>query len=378
MIHPSSLIPVKQPTSEDIQRFFPVHMQPAKTYAVDALDGEIIKLNQNESPYDWPLEIKERVCKKLLSQSWNTYPPPYPLQLEHHIANLCGVEKGSVLAVPGSSRLLDILMSYLGLAHKSRWVILSPSFALYEHLAQSMGLKYIHWPLESDFSFSLDTLPSLCSGDVVLLATPNNPTGTQLSYDMLNNLVSRYPEVLWVCDSAYYEYSDQPYEKLLKQHSNLVIMKTFSKSFGAAGLRFGYLLAAKPYIERLRVGLLPFSFNHLSLLAIEEVLSDPHILESFQSHSRTVTCEREKMYQNIKDISLRNPFDITPSKANFLFLYWQDFTECKKVYETLKKDNILARMFTHDPTIKASMRVSIGTPQHNELFVKSLSRIYSP
>ena len=375
----------QSPDSSWSESFFRPGLLTSKNYLLDTLKPEDIKaksqvkirkLDQNESCYDWPEGLKEKVTEKLRSQSWNSYPSPYALELEELIAEYSGIEKGHVLVASGGSQIISLALTHLLPAPNASWVILRPSFVRYEEIARTQELGMQLWPLGAQYEFTPTTLPPLQDGSVVIFATPNNPTGTVLPSPMLRSMLQDHPRVLFICDEAYVEFAEASHLNLLQNHANLMIIRTFSKSFGAAGMRCGYLLAAKAFITQLRKALRPFSLNHFSLMALREMLSHSETLALMQNYTQMICKQRDELYSNISALAQQHQgFFVPPSQANFLLLTWHDHAECMRTYEELKKRGILTRNLSGAPGLKSALRLSIGKPEDNAAVLTALSEI---
>ena len=355
----------KAPPREWLNSFLEPTLTETDVYKI-ATPPVDLKLDQNESPFDWPSPLKQKICLKLAEVSWNRYPQAYPKDLEQLVANYAGVSADSVLLSPGSNHLNALTLSLFGKKLGGEVVIAQPSFALYESHCKYDGIKYKTWNLDENFQYSLETLPKLKPGSLVIFATPNNPVGNILPKTTLRKLLSENPQTLFISDEAYYEFSRETSTDLLEEFSNLMIIRTFSKTMGAAGIRLGYLIAAPDYINEIRKMMLPFLINQFSYIAAREVLSDQETLDSFLNTVDMIISERDYCFKALQTLGQNKGFAPIESGANFILIRWHDQNLCEQAYQKLISHGILTRNVSKGPRLAGCLRLSIGTPDQNK------------
>ena len=203
-----------------------------------------IKLNQNESPFDVPEDLKAPILEAVSKRSWSRYPDPMPMDLVSALAGHVGVDSQRVMACNGSNTLLQLFLA-VTTSPGAPVVIPSPSFSLYGLYTGIFGGRAVSVPLTPKYTFDIGAIRRAIRREkahTVILCSPNNPTGCAVSNSDLEALLSE-TDALVLVDEAYAEFSDQTALDLLDEHPNLVVLKTFSKAFGAAGIRIGYLIA---------------------------------------------------------------------------------------------------------------------------------------
>lgn len=334
-----------------------------------------LKLDQNESPFDWPKELKETICRKLAEIPWNRYPQAYPKDLEKLIADYAGVDPGCVILSPGSNYLNTLTLSMFGKNLPGRLVITRPSFVLYENHCAYDGIEFTPWLLDEDLEYSPETLPDLPDGSMVVFASPNNPVGNTLPKEMFRKLLKDHPKTLFISDEAYYEFSKEPSTDLLKDHPNLIIIRTFSKTMGAAGVRLGYLLAAPEYIDQIRKMMLPFMINQFTYIAAREVLSDQKTLDGFKTMVDMIIEERTRMHGELNRIGKEKKFVAKDSGANFLLLRFECHDNCQASYSKLIELGVLTRNVSKGPSLAGCLRLTLGTPEQNNQVLEAFSKI---
>ena len=365
----------REPERGFLELFLAPSLFATKGYHIDAPHAGItIKLDQNESPWDWPEEVKDAVLAKLKDRPWNRYPSPFADELATKVAARIGVDPSCVLLGPGSNYLLALVLQTFSKKIAGKVVLPRPSFALYETHCQYENIPYEVWPLNNNLEYDLKLLPDLPKGSMVLFASPNNPVGNVLSRSTLIDLLVKYPDVLWIGDEAYCEFADEPYTDLLKEFSNLMLIRTFSKTMGAAGVRLGYILAGANVIELLRKPRVPFLINQFTLVAASEVLDNPKMSEVFDGIVQNAIKERDRLCQALNQVSARLKFSVKASQANFILLRWETSEESTVAYRKLIERGILVRNVAGAPGLAGCLRISVGTvPENDQLIAAFLA-----
>jgi histidinol-phosphate aminotransferase len=352
----------------------------APSYKIDTPAQVKIKLDQNESPWDWPAATKEKVLARLKSTSWNRYPSAFADQLAEKVAAYAGVSPPSVLLGPGSNYLCSLVLSTFSRKIPERGgkvVVARPSFALYESHCRYDGIPYEVWPLNADLEYDESLMPPLPDHSLVVFASPNNPVGNILSKARFEALLQKYPRVLFVADEAYFEYGEEPYTELLSRYSNVILIRTFSKTLGAAGIRLGYFLASESYIEPLKKLRLPYLLNHFSIVAADEILSNSDSRSYLQQVIKTAVTERQRVYAALCDLAPRGAFQVKNSKTNFLLLRWQDTPTAMEAYKRLISEGILVRNVSTAPGLTGCLRITMGDGPENDALIQAFLKIFS-
>ncbi len=360
----------KSPSKDWLSSYLEPSLVASEVYKIDTPKVGV-KLDQNESPFDWPQSLKEKIVKKLVEQPWNRYPIAYSTELENLVADYVGLEHGSILMSPGSNHLVALTLSLFSRNKEAKVVVARPSFALYESHCRYDGIDYQAWPLNDDLQYDIDLMPELPKGSLVTFASPNNPVGNVLPKTQLKELLVRYPEVLFIADEAYFEFASEPYTSLLEDHSNLMLIRTFSKTLGAASLRLGYLVAAKEYIAQVRKMMLPYLVNRFTLVAAIEVLKDKDVLSQFLRTVEQTIEQRQYLKKNLDEFGCKQSFKVVPSQANFLLLRYDSDEEKEKAYRYLISKGILLRDVSKGPGLSGCLRLTVGTEEENSAVIKA-------
>lgn len=362
----------KQPSKEFLERFFTPSLFSTRGYHIDAPQAGV-KLDQNESPWDWPDYVKDVVLKKLKERPWNRYPSPFADELVAKIAKKIGVAESCILLGPGSNYLIALMLQTFSKKIAGKIVLARPSFALYESHCQYEGIPYEVWPLTQDLEYDVKLLPDLPKGSLVLFASPNNPVGNILKRSTLKELLVKYPDVMFVGDEAYCEFADEPYTELLRDHANLMLIRTFSKTMGAAGIRLGYILAGANVIELLKKPRVPFLINQFSLVSATEVFDNPEMSKVFEQIVANAIKERGRVAEALSGESRRMGFTVKVSQANFILVRWPSTEASTKVYQHLVGLGVLVRNVSAAPGLAGCLRISIGTTAENDRLIAGFS-----
>jgi histidinol-phosphate aminotransferase len=328
-----------------------------------------IKLNQNESPYELPVAIKEAFLDRLRSAVWSRYPSQVPEELHAELRKALKLPPGiDILVGNGSNELIQTLL--MATVERSTNVVIPvPTFVLYRLIATVLGATVIEVPLNEDMTFDTDRILGAATqsrAKVIILCRPNNPTGTSIPLDGVKRLASR-ANALVVVDEAYHDFADDNVLPLLLDHGNLVILRTFSKALRAAGLRIGYLLGHAPLVTQVAKAMVPFN---VSLMAREAALAILRNRELLGEGIQTIIEGREALFQELAAIEGITP---VPSQANFVC--FRTKVPAQALFEALLERGILVRNVSHYPMLSGCLRVSVGTDEENRAFVGALKAI---
>ncbi len=295
----------------------------------------------------------------------NLYPDNEASQLKDKIIQLYPITKKEVTFGNGSSELLDLLVkSYVN----PKEVILSfePSFSMYPIYAALYDATYIPVPSEKDFSLSIDLMISYAHKfhpKLIFICSPNNPTGYLIPKKDIVKLISS-TEAMVLVDEAYMEFSsvENSLVSEINQYKNLVIVRTFSKAFGLAGIRLGYMIASKDIIDVIEKVKAPYALNTLSQTLGLKALDN---YERVLKHVSEVKKRRETLSQSLKDLG----FKVYPSEGNFVFTY----VTIPNLDEKLIQKGILIRAFSN--TLNNYYRITVGTSEAHDILIQALKEI---
>lgn len=327
-----------------------------------------IKLNQNESPYEMPDEIKLEVERRLASRKWSRYPDFVPASLLNRLASFAGWKSEGTLAGNGSNELIQAtLMVTVGAG--SRVLIAEPTFTLYRQIVTVLGGEALSVPLTTDLQFDTEEIRKRAieeRADVVIICSPNNPTGCRIDEDDLVRLAKDFNGIV-VVDEAYHEFSGKTVVPLLAELPNLIVLRTFSKAMAMAGLRVGYLLASPELAREVHKATLPYNLNFFSAMAAEVACEKYDLLKPQVEKSIS---ERERLSDSLNSIRGIHP---VRSWANFMVARTE--IPVKKLFEELLARDILVRDVSRYPMLADYFRISVGTPEENDAALEALTDV---
>ena len=355
------------------KNIFPPTLLETPGFKKDEIEATL-KLDQNESPHDWPEDIKAKILNELKRVDWNRYPEPYPARLIKTLSKYTGVQPDQLIVGPGSNYILTVLINAT-CRQASQVVVARPSFPLYEAHLRYENIPYEPWCLDKNLEYNLELLPKLQKNSVILFASPNNPVGNVLEHETLEHLLSQNPHSLIVADEAYLEYGNTTYANFLESYPNLIIVRTFSKTFGAAAIRLGYAIGHKSLMMEIKKLVLPFLVNPFTEIAISTVLESEKFVGQIIENAKEVVNLREDLYDHLVDIGKQLGFTLKPSFSNFFLLQCNSQERCDKLYRALLRQKILVRNVSKGPALEGCLRLSVGTQEENLQVVKYMKSL---
>jgi histidinol-phosphate aminotransferase len=325
-----------------------------------------VKVNQNENPYDLPEAVKRRVLEAALARPWSRYPDFDPRELLERLAAFAGWRADGVLAGNGSNELIEALL-LVTVGPGTRVLVPEPTFTLYALLTKVLGGDLISSPLGPELEYvpaELRALREACAPSVTIVCSPNNPTGSFLEPEDVAALCT-VDDGLVVVDEAYHEFAGKSVVPLLTDHPNLVVLRTFSKAMGMAGLRVGYLLASPEIVREVNKARLPYNLNFFSQMAALAALEDEALL---RAQVERIATDRDELFRRLAHVPGVRPF---PSRANFI-LFELEGADPKAVFEAIYERGVLVRDVSATPRLSRCLRVSVGSEEENEAFLSAL------
>ena len=334
-----------------------------------APDRASIKLNQNENPWDAPARIKDEVLRRFAARNWSRYPDFIPAHLNERLAAFANWKPGGVLAGNGSNELIQaVLMVTMGAG--KRVVISEPTFMLYRQVATVLDGEVDAVLLTPDLKYDGAALLNHIETrqpDVTIICSPNNPTGCVIDEAALRSILTA-ARGLVVIDEAYHEFAQRSVVPLLKEHENLVVLRTFSKAMAYAALRVGYLLAAPDLVREIGKAVLPYNLNVFSQIAAEVAM------ENYESELRPlvaqIIAERDRLFDELSRIK-----GLTPVRSEANFIVVKSATDPKRIFADLLQHDILIRDVSGYPMLRDYFRFSVGTPEENDYLLKTIGEI---
>ena len=333
------------------------------------IEGKIIKLASNENPLGPSKKAVEAI--KNIAVSVNLYPDGDSFYLKEKLAEKLGVSRDNVIFGNGSDELLELIYRTFATDPKDEILYCYPTFVEYKIIGMSFGKRLVELPLE-DFSYDIDALIDHINENtrIIFLNTPNNPTGTIIKRKDIEKVIdSVSKDTLVVIDEAYYEYAiaEDDYEELLDLHKkvNVIILRTFSKAYGLAGLRIGYGIANEEIINYLNRVRPPFNVNIVAQNAALAALDDEeHIRKSVETNKKG----KAYLYREFERLGLK----YVKTYANFIL--FDVGKDANVIYEELLKRGVIIRSMA-PYGYKTMLRVTVGTEEENSIFIAGLEEV---
>jgi histidinol-phosphate aminotransferase len=328
------------------------------------------KLNQNESPFDFPAELKREVLDQVVARPWQRYPEFVPQELQAALAAYYGWTPDGVLAGNGSNELIQATLA-VTLGAGDGVVAPSPTFSLYRLLTGVLGGRYWPVPLGDNFAYDVDRLIETARREqarVLVLNSPNNPTGSALPPGAVERVLGE-TDALIVCDEAYQDFGGPTALPLLARSSRVVVLRTFSKALGLAGLRFGVALAHPAVAREIAKGKLPYNVNLITLAAARVALQHAPALTA---RTREVIAIREQFLGRLRGLTGIVAY---PTAANFVLVRCEALPAAE-IFQRLYQDyGILVRDVSSSAELSECLRISVGTAEDMDAVIHALEEI---
>ncbi len=363
---------------KSIQELVPAFVREIDPYVpgkpIEEVERELrlraVKLASNENPLG-PSPLAVEAARKALADA-NRYPDGGGYYLREKIAARLGVPMDNVLLGGGSTELIDIAARTL-LNHGDDGLTSAGSFPMYYISIRAAGARLVEVPLRN-YAFDLEAIARAATPHtkLIYLANPNNPTGTMFTADALDSFLARLPESVVVLDEAYYDYVERPdYSRSIeqvRQGRNLVVLRTFSKVYGLAGLRIGYAIGPEALLAEMNKVRSPFNTSGVAQAAALAALDDAeHVRRSVESNRAGL----RQLGEGLAALGM----SYVPSAGNFLLVTLS--SDAMPVADALLKRGVIVRPMGWMGFPNA-IRVTVGTRQENEKFLGALAEVLPP
>ncbi|MEV5955283.1 histidinol-phosphate transaminase [Streptomyces sp. NPDC051987] len=344
-------------------------------YGAPQLDVPV-RLNTNENPYPLPEPLVERITERVreAARDLNRYPDRDAAQLRTELAKYLTRTGGhplsaaNVWAANGSNEVIQQLLQTFGGPGRSA-IGFEPSYSMHPLISRGTGTRWISGPRNDDFTLDVEAASAAVAAhqpDVVFITTPNNPTGNAVPAGTVLALYeaaqAAKPSIV-VVDEAYVEFSHgASLLPLLEGRPHLVVSRTMSKAFGAAGLRLGYLAAHPAVVDAVQLVRLPY---HLSAVTQATALAALEHTDTLLKYVEQLKAERDRLVSELRAAGL----DVTESDANFV--QFGRFRDPHAVWQKILDRGVLVR----DNGVPGYLRVSAGTPEENDAFLDAVREV---
>ena len=341
----------------NINRLLRENIRNLKPYssARDEFSGDAaVFLDANENPFNSP---------------WNRYPDPHQWILKEKVGEIKNVPINKIFLGNGSDEPIDLLFRAFCEPGKDNVVSINPTYGMYRVAADTNNISVIPVSLNADFELDAEAVLSAVSPGtkIIFLCSPNNPTGNALDNDGMLQIINSF-EGLVVVDEAYIDFCpEKSFLPGLEKYPNLVILQTFSKAWGMAGLRLGMAFAAEQIIEILSRIKYPYNLNILTQQKGLELLAGEQLKSEWVA---VILKEREKMIRNLKTY----PFvvKVYPTDANFVLVKVHD---PRGIYKYLVEEKIIVRDRSSIALCEGCLRISIGSPEENATLMEAFDQL---
>jgi histidinol-phosphate aminotransferase len=294
----------------------------------------------------------------------------YPLdqidELYARLAKYAGVSVKCIAAGSGSDQIIELLLSTLG---GRRATVFSPTFSYFINRCKLHGIKVYQVPLEPDFTLDKKAFVKTAKrSDLIYLCSPNNPTGNQIDRQQMIEVVDSLEDKLVLIDEAYVDFADYSLTCDAIKRSNVIVLRTLSKAFGLAGARVGYMVSNGKFVKIFKsIIQSPYPISTLSLAIASGVLADA---DQVKQTIRSVRSERERVFARLSKI---DGIKIFRSDANFIFI--EAGKKYQAISKTLNSNGIIVKLLGNITNHKGCMRITIGTPEMNDKYLKCIEQI---
>jgi histidinol-phosphate aminotransferase len=353
----------------DLQKYLRPEIVEMAPYKPGEQPGaaKVIKLNTNENPYPPSPKVREAILGA--TGRLERYPDPIATSFRMVASDVLGVTPDQILCGNGSDDILTILTrAFVGTGQKLRLPF--PSYILYRTLAQIQGACYEEIRFTEDFQLSESFFEKSKELKLVFLPNPNSPSGTVIDHPTILRLASRLDCPI-VVDEAYVDFAQENAIGLIAKDPRIMVTRTLSKSYGLAGLRFGYLVAHEQMIGYLRKVKDSYNTDSISIAGATAAMSDQAWLKD---NVAKIVATRQRMIPKLKQLG----FNVTASQANFVWATRSD-QEVLPMYQKLKAQGILVRYMDYTQGTAGpwgdGLRISVGTDAEIDAMLMVLESI---
>jgi len=324
-------------------------------------DGDVVKLNTNENPYP-PCPEVAQALRAIDSEKLRRYPDPLGNAFREAAAKVNGVEVGNIMCTNGGDDLLTIAMrAFCGSSRSVAYPV--PTYSLYPVLAGLQDCETIE--VGFDGEFNLPAKLAKTAAALTIVCNPNAPSGSFIKVEELASLADELDGVLLV-DEAYVDFADDNCSRLTKEFDNVIVLRSMSKGYSLAGIRFGYAIASAGLIN----GLLKVkdSYN-VDVVAITVATAAIKNQEYLKANVEKVKKERARLTKELAGLG----FDVPQSYTNFVLAKCKDY-KASEIYDKLVERNIYVRYFD-TAGLDDKLRVTVGTAKQNDKLIEALREI---
>ena len=343
--------------------YFRENIEKAKGYepGFQPKQADVMKLNTNENPYP-PSPAVMKVLAQIGAEQLRRYPDPIGQEFRQAAAEVNGISADCIMCCNGGDDLLSI--AFRAFCDEERPVAYpAPTYSLYPVLARLQNCKAIEVPFDSEFN-----LPAKLAGAdaaLTIVCNPNAPTGSFVSVEELASLADEISGVLLI-DEAYVDFAEKNCAGLVKDFDNVLILRSMSKGYSLAGIRFGYAIAQSALIAGLMKVKDSYNVDAVAITAATAAIKDR---QYFRETIEKVKAERGRLAASLRALK----FEVPDSSANFILAQNKN-CKASEIYDKLVQRNIYVRYFDL-PGLKDKLRITVGTSEQNDTLLLALKEI---
>jgi histidinol-phosphate aminotransferase len=324
---------------------------------------KVIKLDGNENPYGCSPKVYQALAAY---PYYHNYPDPEQRELRKALEEYTGLGRQHIICGMGSDELIDLILR-LFLKPGDEVINCPPTFGMYPFSTDVCGGRVVDVPRTEGFALDMAGMKKALtrSTKVIFVASPNNPTGDNATEKEIMELVGTGRIV--VVDEAYFEFSNLTMANLVPAYPNLIVLRTFSKWAGLAGLRIGYgffPVEIAGYLMKIKQ---PYNANAAAQAAVLASLAD---IEYLRANVARIVMERERLFGKLKELDWLTPYS---SQGNFILCSLPE-GKAREIWQQLRKKGIFVRYFD-TPRLKDCLRISVGRPEDTDALVQALKEV---
>ena len=308
-------------------------------------------LDANENPYNAPN---------------NRYPDPLQTELKILVSRVKNIDKDRIFLGNGSDEAIDILYRTFCIPGVDNAVAIDPTYGMYEVCADINDVEYRKVLLDENFQFKASELLSKTDNNskLIFLCSPNNPTGNNLCHEEIETVLNNFQGIV-VIDEAYIDFStEKSFTTMLDKYPNMVVLQTFSKAWGCAGIRLGMAFASEEIISVFNKVKYPYNVNHLTQTEAINMIGKEYQIKEWV---KTLLTERSRVIDKFSKLECCE--HIYPTDANF---FLAKVTDAKKIYDYLVNKGIIVRNRTNVTLCHNCLRITIGARPENDALIEAL------
>lgn len=319
------------------------------------VNNEVVLLDANENPF---------------ASDWNRYPDPYQRKLKKAIAELKDINVENIFLGNGSDEAIDLIFRIFCEPGKDNIIVTDPTYGMYEVSAAIQNIEVKKVPLTKAFELESDKVLSAVNENtkLIFLCNPNNPTANLLDKKQIKYVVDNFEGIV-ILDEAYIDFTDMESSiQWLNDYPNLIVLQTFSKAWGMAGMRLGMAFSNPEIIQLFNKVKAPYNLSILTQNKALELIKNNK--EKVKSNLQVLVQERAKLIEALNKFSMVE--HIYPTSTNFILVR---FTNHSRVFKTLVEAGLIVRDRSKALNCGNCLRITVGTPNENELLIDVLSKI---